>query len=240
MKPLLFHDPYGRGPGVPCVASINGNLCDVTLMHYIKATGFWECIDDRGLPFTVHHTQLHVMDITPHRYRENQFRRYAPAISQVLKSWPTQVSFSPKPLSPETFAARFRDAIKAKRQYGYKDPSIDEKLFAEYSVDIAASMQGDMVIVGPRDSFKRGRPPVSLSEGSVHSVFPPNKAEVLTLDGDDALEQYCRLASTSKILITNITIKAVHITPSMAASAQERYGITIIASADEPSTYILL
>jgi len=79
-----------------------------------------------------------------------QFARYAPTLGQALASWPKPITIDPAPLSPQTFAARLRDARRAKLLYCHKHECISERLWNAHGKDLHVTIESDGIRLGPR------------------------------------------------------------------------------------------
>lgn len=104
----------------------------------------------------------------PTRFSEQQFARYAPALAEVIDSFPGVVFLDhyreQLGVASETFLARLRDAITAKKKYHWVHPLINDALFIRTCDEIVISQRTDGTIVaGPEDTVRKFRtevPPV--------------------------------------------------------------------------------
>lgn len=63
----------------------------------------------------------------PTRHNHSAISRYRPFIESVSRNWPTPILVDPDPLTGETFACRFRDAVVGVMVYG-QAPDLMEKI----------------------------------------------------------------------------------------------------------------
>lgn len=117
---------------------------------------------------------------TASRHSLTAFLRYADAIAAVLSAWPNAVTFDPAPLSVETFAARFRDAMTGAVRYDYNHPRIDRRRLGEVLPNIVVAIRDNVVVAGSPSAVKAVKPVGSPLEATpAHSVI----TALMTLDG---------------------------------------------------------
>lgn len=132
----------------------------------------------------------------PHRFSESQFKFYAPYIALALKEFPACIKLSPADvkLSVETFAARFRDAMTAKEEYGYKHPDINETDFDEKHKYLYVSIPigTGIVLIGSRAAVKAAQQPgATTAEVSVKTT--PQATEIVVKNEPGYIEMVCSL-----------------------------------------------
>lgn len=88
----------------------------------------------------------------PHRFREDQFRRYEKVIEQVVTSYPSANLFDPAPFRSTTFACRLRDAMSSLLTHHWAT-TVDVKRLSEIRSDITVSeVTGGKVYVSSRQN----------------------------------------------------------------------------------------
>lgn len=90
------------------------------------------------------------MSQQPFQLTERSFRRYEPVIASIVKAYPAPVSFNPCPLSPNTYAARLRDAIRSLDLYNWKTDLDVIKLKEIRSKIVVQINQHGNIVCGPK------------------------------------------------------------------------------------------
>jgi hypothetical protein len=89
----------------------------------------------------------------PHRFREDQFRRYEPTIAKIVAGFPGPVQITPASgLSPITFENRLRDAMASLATN--KWPSIVDEKFHLYYPSIVVANNNGILLAGDRAHLK--------------------------------------------------------------------------------------
>lgn len=100
---------------------------------------------------------------------EKSFRRYEGQIKSIVDSFPNPTAFNPAPLSPNTYAARIRDAIKSLETYKWETVVDVAKLSTirnDFSIKI--NKAGNVVASAKNNLDPVGKP-VSTSNSSQSS-----------------------------------------------------------------------
>ena len=123
--------------------------------------GFYLCEDVCANSLIIlHQHEIFDVPLMPPHLNERLFHCYAPRIGQALAAFPSYITIalSENEITPQTFARAFRDALRAKRAYAYKDPSIDESRWILYNTAIATEIRGQHVLIGNRAAIVASRP----------------------------------------------------------------------------------
>jgi hypothetical protein len=136
----------------------------------------------------------------PCRFRERAFRTYEPIIAQVIKAYPGVITFSPSlnySLSPDTFACRFRDALRSHERYNWTTQLIDRERFLACVNSIAVSMtkENGLLRIGDRAELRRPDAAILNSPARLGSSFAPSASPLLRLDTDAECDLICKLAT---------------------------------------------
>jgi hypothetical protein len=126
----------------------------------------------------------------PHRFREEQFRRFESLITNVVKSFPVLITIIPRSIynmSPETFRSRFKDSLRSLKEFRWPTTVPMEKF--DNIVDnimVRAPLTGVIVHIGDKNTTLDPKPtydyvkPVTAS--AVGLTFTnPTPQEVFTL-----------------------------------------------------------
>jgi len=83
----------------------------------------------------------------PSRHDKPAIAKYWPVMAMVSKHWPKLVLVDPKPLGPETFACRFRDAVRGITEF---NQGTDEQLAQVFpwADCFCVSQYGEQVLIG--------------------------------------------------------------------------------------------
>lgn len=123
---------------------------------------------------------------------ERSFRRYEQAIKQAVDNFPNPTAFNPSPLSPNTFAARLRDAIKSLEMYDWKT-TINRQRLGEIRTDFCVRInKNSNVVISPRNSELE-------TIGRVDNQVQTTKASTLTNVTETELMALITLLSNSRI-----------------------------------------
>jgi hypothetical protein len=130
----------------------------------------------------------------PQRFREGPFRFYEPFIARAVATWPTHIVVKPAmyQLSSETFAARFRDAKLSFNANKWPTSMINTKAYADVGHLLQASVQGDTVLIGSRESVLEAKRTVPVV---VEPTEMPPEPFYVGIIGPDELNVLAKLAS---------------------------------------------
>jgi hypothetical protein len=168
------------------------------------------------------------MKSLPHRFREDQFRRYELAIAAAITRFPNVTRFTPNEvgLSTTTFACRFRDACRSFYEHAWISTAIDLALFNQVYLDLTVSERGDEVWVGDAAMIKH--PPVTYDFAKTYLTDPiPITASKFTPISLLAFLAHSR--ALQPILITDLP-------DDLAMQLQADYDITLTLT---PKGYVL-
>lgn len=125
--------------------------------------------------YTVHKNDLTMLERIPSRFARRAFDRVAVDLARALNEWPSPVIVQPTG-SPDTLARCLREAIEAKKRYGYKIPGASDALFNEYEPHLVVSIDKDTatVVIGERNAVKAALPKISeaVAVRIEHSLSP--------------------------------------------------------------------
>lgn len=115
--------------------------------------------------------------------------RFTPVLHAILDAWPRLVPLDPGTLSPNTYVARLRDAIKAVREGHVVLPDLTARYMALDERPVVRELP-DGIKVGPRSSFTKDALPL------VPSPSTPEGDYLLTITNptDDELFSVLTLA----------------------------------------------
>lgn len=103
---------------------------------------------------------IHNMNITaqkpnvPYYKSEKCFQRYALIIGKAVTEYPAAFQYIPEE-AVETFRSRFCYAIKAKKEFAYQHPAIDNARFDLIGQEITCLMRVGCVYIGPISACKQ-------------------------------------------------------------------------------------
>lgn len=141
---------------------------------------------------------------------ESSFRFYEPHLRKAVAAWPEETEFRGEhfrtetgyPLSPNTFAARMRDAIVSLHRFGWETTIDTKKLWAirgEFSVAFGADGQS----VWFRRKGRRGRPSQLVTEARKEGAPVLGDADLVRTPWEDAtwaeIEAVCLLITTKRL-----------------------------------------
>lgn len=90
------------------------------------------------------------MKRVPDRHSYKAIARYLNFIELVGANWPNPITVDPNPLSPDTFACRFRDAVAGIMKWN-QAPELHEKVSVWYPDFVVAQVQGSPnLVIGPK------------------------------------------------------------------------------------------
>ena len=115
----------------------------------------------------------------PLRHSREAVERYRSYMDLVSKNFPTPVTIDPAPLATDTFACRFRDAVRGVTGYN----SGDEKLLAAVSQwcnnFVVANIKGtSLLMIGERQAVKRKL----ATKASIGTVIDANLSPLDVVD----------------------------------------------------------
>lgn len=151
-----------------------------------------------------------LMPPQPFQLTERSFRRYETAILAFVTNYPKPTQFNPHPLSPNTYAARLRDAIRSLELYKWTTVIDVEKLksIRDKVVVRIDSKSGNIVVC----SKEEGLEAVSTTPIPFETK-KPHAARTLTSINDAELMALV-------LLLHNRRIDAVKITGQLSAHVQ--------------------
>ena len=170
---------------------VNETLVDVLrLSHHPH---FYVCDDlFRSSQITVYEQNLTEMkDTIPARFSQRMFDRFAPFLGAALRSYPQPISID-STLSPRTVQRCVEEAIRAKREYGHKNPSLSESEWKQYHANLGTAEIDGRVWVGAREQLKRQ---VVVQVGSVAPTVPEHSVSA----NESALRALAQLLSSNAL-----------------------------------------
>lgn len=197
-------------------------------------------------------------NFTPSRFSERAFRDYEPFIARAVAAWPEETQFHPeemvsltgKPISPNTFVCRFRDAITALKTFSYETATIDTKKL--WSITGAFTVAyGTAGTVWFRNKHLRGRPtgltqkarelgydvPKHPAEEPLSADTAPNNSNGAAVKTDwhnptmEDIEALCRLI-TSDFIVGPIIVHKTALATETLIAWENQYNVTFTALSD--------
>lgn len=156
----------------------SGKTVLLNLIRLLPAR-MWLCEDANHATYTIHESRL-TMSTVPHRYKKEQFDRYAPFIGKALENWPNLTKVVPQAVSMETFSARFRDAVTAAIKFGYEHDLVSQDSLRKYGPELSVAMRADCVVIGPRHAIR--------ADKNIGSVLPNSHKKVDEIEVKNDLE----------------------------------------------------
>ena len=120
---------------------------------------------------------IKIMSI-PSRHQTKAVLRFLHVIEQVNANYPNPITVDPSPLSSETFACRFRDAVRGVTHFGSYPPALPlvENWVGDFMV---ASIKGtNRLMIGPEHKVKELNRPDKPNTGLVIDASLPAIEEV--------------------------------------------------------------
>lgn len=151
------------------------------------------------------------MNAIPTRHSPKAVDRYAPFIESVCANYPRPIVIDPSPLSPDTFACRFRDAVAGILRYG-SAPYLYEAVQLWASDYIVASIKGtNQLAIGKTSHVKEA---IKVENG-VGRIVDANIAPIQTVDSpSERILNAILILMEAHILehatLTGVDEKAVH------------------------------
>lgn len=178
----------------------------------------------------------------PPQLSEATFRTYEPFIHRAVNTWPDETRFTPdemvnektkRPLSPNTFAARMRDAVVSLRRFGWETYIVREKFHAIFgSFAVSADADGSVWF---RNRGRKGRPLVFAGETPSVAPSPTGMTHWPTWTIEEVAAA-CRLIHTGK-LTSPITLAGL-VTPDDSAQLMSTFNVGIFTDTTTNTTVI--
>lgn len=159
--------------------------------------------------------------------------KYAGPIALALNSYPGVIRYDPIG-SPETFSARFRDAIKGALRYGHTNLGIPKTLLELYGPKLAVSMRDGYVLIGPKDAVR------SKNIEAVTNKPPKDTPEIKVDLNDTACAVYLCELIKHKAFPGPIVFTVGPLTQETATKLELEYGVTMVPVDGETDLYTLL
>ena len=126
------------------------------------------------------------MSTIPTRHSEKAIERYRPFIESVSVNYPTPIVIDPSPLSPDTFACRFRDAVAGILRYGSGEDLLDEVLVWSQDYMVATLKGSGHLVIGRtsevKTSMKQTGPIGKVIDASISPVSAVSSPSDRVLD----------------------------------------------------------
>lgn len=217
----------------PTLARLStGQTIPVTLVKLFPGR-MWLCADANLKQYTIHESQI-TMQTVPHRFKKEQFDRYAPFIAKALENWPNLTKVVPQAVSMETFSARFRDAVTAAIKFGYEHPSVSQDDLKKNGPDLSVAMRADCVIIGPRHAIR--------ADSNLGSVLPnSNKKndEIEVKNDPDCLAHVCMLLHNRAFVNTpTLFVRAVE--PDIINKLEEKWDVCFAEDPNEKGKFLIV
>jgi hypothetical protein len=214
--------------------TINGKR-PVIVDYVDKQTGFYFV---RDLEYNTQH-RVFRLDFMQHqsipsKHREHHFQSVAHIWAEALKNFPANTVVKSGKLSHETLCRKLREGREAKNKYGWKNPLIDEALWAERAEQISVEPFSDYVLMGGKDKKAQD------AKGVPVDMAPENHSRpVIHVTAEmESVERICKLMN-DKVFHPRPIVILHQITSSQVQSLEERYDLAINQTVDE-GTYEIL
>lgn len=166
----------------------------VSLTRHASLPGFFDCEDVFSRQRFIIHRNQFITDMPQiqSRFSKQAFDRVAHILGYILREFPGPVPIDPGGLSNETLARCIREAIQAKKQYGWTHPSIDEIQFKMYA---------DAVVISSRDGTLKGgsRQTIHHAAATVGNPLPVTNETIVEAD-ESTLRSVCKLLSDGALM----------------------------------------
>jgi hypothetical protein len=171
------------------------------------------------------------MQQLPHRFREDQFRRYEPYIAQIVKAFPRPVSFKMNELASTTFSSRLRDSIKSLEQHGWKT---DWPYLPAILAAITVADRGNLVVGGDAAHIRLMSQAGLLAEAtSEPTVVSTQELTVQLLSEADAV----LMLANNGVLKLPLTLKCPE---SWTSALSTDLYANIFVRETEPNTFLIV
>lgn len=167
------------------------------------------------------------------RQSQSALDKYADPLRRALEVYPGVIR-QDLTGSPETFAARFRDAIKGAIKYGHTHPEVPQALLELYGPNLSVAMREGYVLIGPRNALRDKY--VESFATSVRDNLPE-----VTMDlTDTACAIYlCELVKR-KAFKDPVIFTVGPMSQETATKLELEYGVTLAPVPGETDIYTLL
>lgn len=225
-------------PNVVCTETHTNRLVRI---DRVLPNGFFDCNDVfLNKQLTIHRTLLLPMPTIPSKYKQHQFAQVAEHIASALRSWPIAVRINPTPLSVDTLARKLREAIEAKKLYGWRYPTLDEKLWDSWSELLVAgidqdSKTGASILLGSRDAIKSRK---VKSVGVTAGERQKQEIELVSPTVED-LEYICLILHSKKLKPVPV-VSVRGLTQATVDSLELRYDVAIIPLESDPTLFQII
>lgn len=220
-------------------ATIDSKTIPVRAEYPLPYGDFW-VVSVIGVPkmLVVHSSKLmELANTVPSRFSRKQFDRFAATIGEALKTFPAILKVNPRPLSVETFSARCRDAVTAKKRYHYDSPLINDALFDRLCNEIVIAMRGNEIWFGPSHAIRDATKEQKTSE-FVSTPFSHVEKNEVELKDHSLLETVCKMLH-DRVLSPAPTFFVFDLSNETKDSLERRYDIVISQTADNPRKFLI-
>lgn len=177
----------------------------------------------------------------PSRYKQKHFDRYAPCLGAALVAFPSAVKVPCGSYSVETVARCLREAVEAKRAFGYQHPEVDNDLFAKHGHLLKTSMDTGFVWFGPKEAITASVRTATVM--TAHGIDA--RREVFTIRPFmEFLERICFLLSAKAFDPAPPIAVILPLTPEdqkrLITELEGRYEVVFTQDKTNPSMYHIL
>lgn len=175
-------------------------------------------------------------NMLPHQLTEASFRLYEPFITLGVRNFPNETSWDVSDLrrtdesikiGPNTFVARFRDAIISLRRFNWKPTTVDLEKLIRIAGTYSIALQPGTSVVWFKNRGHRGKPSALVAEARKHlAAQAASPSPVLWQDATLAeIEALCLLINNERLqgpfLVSN------HLTDAEVAHFASRYNVAL-------------
>lgn len=171
----------------------------------------------------------------PRYLTKEAFDKYAPDLGYALNLYPVAARIDISG-SVETYAARFRDARKAKQLHGWKHPAVNEDLFKSHADSLVVAMRNGYVLIGTPKAIRTYEEVGQV--GYKKGTPVPDNVEV-DLTDEECATMLCELISR-KAFKTPIAFTVGPLTEVKVRYLETNYNVTLVPVSGREQIYTLL
>lgn len=161
------------------------------------------------------------------------FDRYAHDLGLALRAYPEVIRVK-VPNSVETYAARFRDARKAKQLHGWTNPEVDDLLFEQHADSLAVAMRDGYVLIGTSQAIK------AYETLATQPQDAPSQHDIEVSFSDYSCAVYLCELIRRRAFKTPIAFTVGPLSQELATKLEMEYGVTLVPVEGRDSIYTLL
>lgn len=173
-------------------------------------------------------------------HSQNAFHKYAEPLGLALHAYPAAVVWNP-PGSCETFACRFRDAVKGGLRYGHTSENVPKGLFDAHAGKLIVAIRSNgldknFVVIGTKSAIREYDTQQNGSQNTPE--VKDNEVHVEIKDTTVAV-MLCELIKR-QVFKTPVVFVAGPLTQEIATRLENDYGVTLVPVPNRPDYFTLL